>query len=216
MMIKERPIIFSGEMVRAILDHRKTMTRRVVKGGFPNAGYCAKLPPYRPGEVYNNGDEIWQGPLCPFGNVGDRLWVRESFRHYANRFSGGQGFGLLEYLADGFHADKPSDSLPQLESTDAYWYKRRPSIHMPRWASRITLEITNVRVERVQNITDEDAIAEGIRVDDCNHAIRPNDDVAWGAARGCFAELWDKINKKHPWNSNPWVWVISFEALKND
>ncbi len=175
----ERPIIFSGDMVREILSGRKTMTRRVMKPQpiidprkIPR-GYCT-LHDKKTGE--------WRSPQ--HGVFGDRLWVRETW------FSSECKKELLGYLADG---DNPHNVT----------YRVRPSIFMPRWASRITLEITDVKVSKLQEMNDEDAVKEGIK--GWTNQAAPID---------CFMYLWDSINKKYPWKSNPWVWVISFRMVK--
>ena len=167
--MKERPILFSTEMVRAILDDRKTMTRRVVK----------PQPP-----------EDW-GVKCPYGKIGDVLWVRETFCKYK---------GDYLYKAD-------FDPLTRKEfERDNKW---KPSIFMPRSASRISLRITNIRVERLNDITEEDAKLEGV--------IYPANPVIENYGNGYrtnFRLLWESINGKASWGQNPWVWVIEFERLK--
>lgn len=171
--IKERPILFSGEMVRAILDGRKTQTRRVAKG--------IALEWLAPDMFTPEFVALPENGLCPYGYSGDRLWVRETFQSYG----------------DGF-AYRATPVIPDNRN----W---KPSIFMPRSASRITLEITNVRVERLNEITEMDAEAEGVYVwsDSGNPAI-------WK-----FHCLWDDINgKKYPWSSNPWVWVVEFQKSK--
>jgi len=166
--MKERPILFSTEMVKAILDGRKTMTRRVVKDPYK----YITIP--RP---------------SPYGRVGDRLWVRETFVIDAD--------GMPDYRAD-------------CDSGVIAW---RPSIFMPRKLSRITLEITSVRVERLQEITEEDAIKEGAGPGHilCSPTIFNPETETPKDYRTGFSYLWDAINRKtYPWESNPWVWVISF------
>jgi hypothetical protein len=166
--MKERPILFSGPMVRAILEGRKTITRRVLK-----------LQDYDGGNCYETRDGILRDilSLCPYGIPGDRLWVRETW------------------------ADPCGKRIPVYRADEATAYqnvKWRPSIFMPRWASRITLEITRVRVERLQDITEKDAISEGVLSSDYDKTYRY-----------AFSVLWDSINgPKYPWSDNPWVWVI--------
>ncbi len=164
--MKERPIMFSGEMVRAILEGRKTQTRRVWK---------------RP-ELRKADWEIGDSSIaCPYGEVGDRLWVRETW-------CGGQHGMPVHYKA----------SWTEHEYGPAW----KPSIHMPRKYSRITLEITGVRVERVQDMSVEDAINEGIGLS----SVDP---------LGSFGQLWDSINAKcgYGWGVNPWVWVVEFKRV---
>jgi hypothetical protein len=152
---------------------------------------------------------------CPFGTVGDRLWVRET---WAEGFIGGVGDTII-YRADNPDFDK--DFL-----LNGKW---KPSIHMPRLASRITLEITGVRVERLQDISEEDAIAEGVKCEvyDQGKPISAcwynyQEDLFDGSfnspeAIDSFRTLWDSINaKKHPWQSNPWVWVVEFKHLRGE
>ncbi len=199
--MKEHPILFTGEMVRVILDGRKTQTRRLVKSinGF---GRVTQF-----GETQTNGylwtfrdrHGRWQDlrdssliERCPYGVPGDKLYVRETWAQ-AERgdewdYWRGKPDKRLPVL---YRADNPT-----LGADDEYW---RPSIHMPRWASRITLVVESVRVERVQDITEEDARAEGVS----ERTIL--------TAREAFARLWDTINaKRAPWQSNPWVWVVGF------
>jgi hypothetical protein len=195
-----KPIIFSTDMVKAILEGRKTQTRRVIK----------PQPKFVPSSECGSGKDQWEyhpvywyaedGPgrlmnrCCPYGQVGDKLWVRETF-HATD-------------IGHKVHY-KVNDNNPT-------WMKWTPSIHMPRWASRITLEITEIRLERLQEITEEDAEAEGIRVIDNTLEKIYSPPNYPDIHRDIFIGLWDSINgKKHPWSSNPWVWVISFKMLKD-
>lgn len=181
----DRPIIMSTESVKAILDGRKTQTRRVVKKPeqYDNIRYCDFC--------------------CPYGQVGQRLWVRETWR-LVGRSEDRSGCCRLtvEYRCDSARKtfEVPRGVFNKYTS-DTGWgvdSKWRPSIFMPRWASRITLEITGVRVERLQEITNRDAIAEGISAFNEIPAM-------------AFGNYWDSLNaKKYPWSSNPWVWCISF------
>jgi hypothetical protein len=212
----ERPILFSGEMVRAILDGRKTQTRRIVKhieshsvGKTAEHRFidCVRL---KIGGLADPGSPAHLEE-CPYGQPGDRLWVRESW--------------------------SPMDDRPELKALGGVYYavnenrdskrKWKPSIHMPRWASRITLEITDVRVERVQDITDLDACDEGaLGVD--TEKVRPGYSESVRDAeqkkirpplgpgpRERFEWLWDSINAKrgYGWDMNPWVWVIEFKRI---
>jgi len=195
--MKERPILFSDAMVRAILDGRKTQTRRVVKP--QPIGRIDPVFSYTP-----NGLEIAFGPenlrangcprwwRCPYGKPGDRLWVREAWRQ-------DHGESNFDYLADG----KPGSILD--EEFDRW--KWRPSIHMPRSASRILLEITGVRVERVQDISRVDARAEGCTAQTGRRSKTPE---------GAFRELWDSINadRNYGCDVNPWVWVVEFKRVQ--
>ncbi len=200
--MKERSILFSSEMVRAILEGRKTQTRRVIKFHVPKVIQAAEhrllktaYPLPKGGYVFWSSEDTPElrafsdghyanqvGTLCPYGQPGDRLWVRETW-----------------WIDEGdqpvvFYAatDKRSD-IPL-----------KPSIFMPRWASRILLEIVNIRVQRVQKISEEDAIAEG-----CVYEYPVT-------ARTQYITLWDSLNAKrgYLWDSNPWVWVIEFKVVE--
>ena len=219
--MKERPIIFSGPMVRALLDGSKTQTRRVMKpqlvygtvAGLFNSWY---LPSGQGGgTLYPNGKEKILG-TCPYGQPGDRLWVRESFCKII-----GQSGGWIEtdYQATYTHGFRLGDSLG---------LKKRwtPSIHMPRAASRITLEITSVRVERLQDISEADAMAEGIvecpiSADDegprrIGYMVGPDDGKSGLSVTPiqAYRDLWESINGPDSWTTNPWVWVVEFKRLQ--
>lgn len=191
--IKERPILFSAPMVRAILDGRKTVTRRPVKG----AG-LKWLEEFTPEYVADPANS-----LCPFGKPGDRLYVRETF----NRTNPGGAEGVYYYRADG--------EFPKCigggKFTDSESWK--PSIHMPRAASRILLEITDVRVERLQDITYEQAVAEGV------HRGPLREWCASDEGGAChkypvpaFRDLWQSTGGD--WDANPWVWVVEFKRVQ--
>lgn len=216
----ERPILMSGPMVRAILDGRKTQTRRVVK---PQPSHFTPSPnvhhPRHPAayfDAYCNAPKTganprgmsdrwcwWtpdnrQGPdwiRCPYGAPGDRLWVRETWG------TGGYFPWPYGYRADG--KEYPGEC----------W---RPSIHMPRRASRLTLEVTVVRVERLQAITQADARAEGV-VDTSgawDHVPGGLLDTSRAGPRGAFEALWNSINGADSWDANPWVWVVEFRRVE--
>ena len=207
--MRERPILFSSPMVRAILSGRKTQTRRVVKGqalDWLNDGFT-------PGFVAD-----YQNRLCPYGQPGDRLWVREAFGIGYDDGNGGlsaipwtgsdpQRDGTVVYRAD-FNEEPDEPRRP--------W---KPSIHMPRWASRILLEVTGVRVERLQDISEEDAAAEGIHFDrtvpfNGPWFIEPSDPQGYLLASSCYEALWDQINGPGSWDANPWVWGVEFKRLE--
>lgn len=205
--VKERPILMSSPMVRAILDGRKTQTRRVCK---PLVGATGVQDVYHRPDGQFIGLHLPRGagvgvtlPFhCPYGCIGERLWVRESFCLATG--PGGPDDVLVLYKAN------PEDHV---------FDKWKPSIHMPRIACRITLEITDVRIERLQAISEEAARDEGC----------PGENVKWSSPyiigahtddgllpSEQFRELWDSINgKKHPWTSNPWVWAITFKRQEN-
>jgi hypothetical protein len=205
-------------MVRAIRDGRKTQTRRVMK---PQPTILAK--------GYEDIDQLGTakdriGPLlfcpkpCKYGKPGDTLWVRETWCQGADD---GRQVPLRMatlYRADGEHVTlSDGDGFTQTNRDGSEKSPWRPSIHMPRWASRITLRITDIRVERLQDISEEDAEAEGLTKE-----IAPNGHVTWhvpdllGAQTPCrgFRLLWEGINGFGAWDENPWVWAISFERVK--
>ena len=195
-MTTARPILFSTPMVRALLDGRKSMTRRTVKQQERlRMGTDVLIEgDHRP--EYLNEYGSWQQWVpnartmrCPHGKAGDLLWVRERAHYGPDRVA--------------YSADNPA--LAHGEKVDG-WGPARPSIHMPRWASRLTLEITDVRVERLQDISEEDAIAEG--VDAVSMADVPRQ-ATW-SRRQDYAQLWEKLNGKGSWDLNPWVWVLTF------
>jgi hypothetical protein len=213
--MKERPILFSAEMVRALLDGRKTQTRRVAK---LNAAGRVKLP----GSPHNWHCEDPDAALaCPYGQPGDRLWVRETWQQFwkeeipAERYSqqgrSGSPSRRPETMRVVYRADGEISQHP--EYGEAIW---RPSIHMPRWASRILLEITNVRVERVQEISDLDARAEGLEAQASGCGWQVGDKFHSGHSVDCFSKLWDSINaaRGFGWDVNPWVWVIEFRRAE--
>jgi hypothetical protein len=187
--MKERPILFSGPMVRAILEGRKTQTRRPLRRQ-PNYTPRMLYVPYRGGKRIcvrddKNFYDYWN--WCSYGVPGDRLWVRETWF---------QGYATV------YRADHP-ECQPSGYSAD----KWRPSIFMPRWASRLTLEITDVRVQQVQAISEADANAEG-----CDLPARDQD---WSQCRRWYQDLWDSINAKRGcgWATNPWVWALTFRRI---
>ncbi len=220
--MKSRPILFSGHMVRAVLDGSKTQTRRVGKiqsqdfvGLKAEAVRHATLG-YQIQATYDaypgRGTARHAICACPFGQPGDQLWVRETWYCDDYRVSRGpylkpddldvveaRECGTLVYAADG---------LAPYETEQPAW---RPSIHMPRWASRITLEITGVRVERLQDISEADAQAEGCALE----CMTPIGDDSGSAIHGPggYIALWESINGPGSWDLNPWVWVVEFRRL---
>ncbi len=217
--MKERPILMNGEMVRALLEGRKGMTRRVMKPqptDFIGKQSAPKNSVKHPSEYFDayNGGPHWcwwttdnrQGPdwiKCPYGVPGDRLWVRETFSPII-LLGGNTVSKQWAYRASG-------DQIPSLEQ----W---KPSIFMPRSACRILLEVTDVRVERVQEITEEDAKAEGCLNDVeliYGHMTGPVDYRGEYTA-GRFQNLWDSINEKRGfgWDTNPFVWVVTFKRVE--
>lgn len=212
--VRERPILFSGEMVRAILDGRKTQTRRVMNPQ-PADGYVCDIPDELCGTnpwifIHQELTTAVDGHLhiCKLGQPGDRLWVRESFTEEDTDLG-----PVLVYRADKSQRVVGwTDELGDHICGNADWWQQneetrwKPSIHMPRWASRITLEITEVRVQRIQEITEADVLAEGVTL---------GDGVWSGSTRRAFMDLWDRINSNrgYSWESNPWVWALTFKKL---
>lgn len=213
--VKEIPILFRPEMVRAILEGRKTQTRRVLKDKW----------------YQKHGLSTLQLPAenCPYGVPGGmRLWVRETwtpgYTHNADDENEDDSYCEIIYKADMQHhrcktsysiADKYYRMYSEDDVGDPKW---KPSIHMPRWASRITLEVKSVRVERLQDITSDDCDKE-IFGGDFPHNIMPElfgiDEAPGYSIPECFARVWDSINgKKYPWSMNPWVFVIEFKRIK--
>lgn len=214
--MKERGMIFNGEMVRAILDGRKTQTRRIMapqpaddieRSAFPNPdaiGWKSSLK-------HKHGSTT--AHFCPFGAIGDRIWVREAFRVHSRATD----VATLVYKASERNSwTEQTHRVPvavcNKPATPEKW---TPSLHMPRWASRILLEITDVRVERLNSISQEDAQAEGLELtgwrptysdpDSGGEVITPYDN---------FAELWSSIYGDESWQANPWVWVIEFKRVE--
>lgn len=247
--MKERGMIFNAEMVRAILDGRKTQTRRIAKLSHERG---MKNPVVRG----KNGQASYVGchlaaMLCPFGQPGDRIWVRETWALLGNEdgccidWNGKLCKGDEREAARIYRASceqKPGDyglwSIPddadwktytENEKFEGAW---RPSIHMPRWASRITLEITGVRVERLNDISHEDAGREGIHTEVWDQTVVARNYAAddeffqfWDESiphyvnmdelyRSSFQSLWQSIYGEESWQANPWVWAITFRRVK--
>lgn len=221
--MKDRPILFSAPMVRAILEGHKTQTRRAIKPQPPAEcsfhymlGNESWIEPEKRTPLRHRW-EAWGGPLfhakperhlcgihsvrCPYGSPGDQLWVKESHSigpgPNVPLFTGEDGGSLrwphITYSADG--------TVERRETPwTGAWGRKRPSIHMPRWASRITLEVTNVRVERLQAISEADVVAEGVS-------------TPGPFAVHHFKDVWTGINGAGSWEANPWVWVVEFRRL---
>ncbi len=214
--IQTRPILFSGAMVRALLDGRKTQTRRVVKPQ-PNAGPNGEMVDLGGGSFgLLDGDlsgEWW----CPYGSAGERLYVKETCIISPKRFDGVRSdcYNVTDKEGDGRICQYLASS-PDTDAARDYKLKTTPSIFMPRWASRITLEITSERIERLQDISATDAWAEGVRPDSV--ALRAGDgsqDVGdpEGETISAFHGLWSSINGAESWWLNPWVWAIEFKRV---
>lgn len=198
--MKERPILFSAPMVRAILDGSKTQTRRVVKPqpspssdtAFVGAdGIWRFSHPTLRGPVSHEADDV----RCPYGQPGDRLWVRETFSAMGDK---------TQHAHPIFYrADRPDDT--------GSW---TPSIHMPRWASRILLEITGVRVDKLADLSKDDAMAEGIVIQpDGGFGLADSTHYNFSDSTDSFCSLWESINGAGSWFANPWVWVIEFKRV---
>ncbi|HBV7788742.1 MULTISPECIES: morphogenetic protein [Enterobacteriaceae] len=203
--ITERGMIFNSDMVRAILDGRKTQTRRPVKFPFKDRNLGCELSGNELAGELSSGNYL----NSPFGKPGDRIWVRETFQGplfdidqmdaYCKDSAPFEKTQFCVYKADGKPAPEFFDADDNLHCC---W---RPSIHMPRWASRLLLEITSVRVERIRSMSQDDARAEGV--------IAASGPMEAGLA---FRELWDSIYGEESWKANPWVWVIEFERIEGD
>lgn len=233
----DRPILFSGPMVRAILEGRKTQTRRILAlRGHKSFSHFGRSD--TPGYVWHfrDAEQRWHDlsdgglrNLLPF-TVSDRLWVREAFR-------GGKGYDACPHAAQtwwpvNYEADgAPADADMEIAG------KLRPSIHMPRWASRLTLTVTDIRVQRLQDISERDALAEGIRYEnvivDTNcyggahteetadrywNGTEPDDFEGHEYAADAFADLWDGLNAKRGfgWDANPWVCALTFTTHRKN
>lgn len=257
--MRERPIIMSAPMVCALLDGKKTQTRRLLHPQPLQGHYLQKMwgtsPPPNPvafGDPYlwrevgpDYPDDAHDDRRCPYGKPGDRLWVRESWRtsETLNKMDATQ---IAEKALDANY-ERPWAPIVYDDGEEKNWERnglpveqggwgkpgrRRLSRFMPRWASRITLEITDIRLERVHDISEEDAIAEGLRglTKDGGQTVKygipdrdgwpGNDNVGWHwedwsrDPREAYARLWNTINgERAPWITNPWVWVLSFKRI---
>jgi len=264
----ERPILFNGAMVRAILEDRKKQTRRVAK--LPHANPLGQWEPttFGGGGIYtSNGEKVpHQGAIwhtrtgdvlgCPYGQPGDRLWVRETWTWEGGSSTyprdtplpdGAYDKLYVRYAADGSKRtietggnvlpvprqppqregeeyclrDAPADFVYTGDNTyvdrlGRWWKRKIPAIHMPRWASRILLEVTDVRVQRVQEISDDDCESEGIQqqwtcINPGTGSYAHGNDV-----RDDFRKLWNSINERRGfgWNANPWVWCLTFKRVE--
>ncbi len=228
--MKARPILFSAPMVQALLTGRKTQTRRIVKPQPASGCYYAMNGAGNAALhlIENGTPEKYCVPVkanstshilyCPFGEVGDLLWVRETFcledtceyHEYAvapkdrpfltwKNYDNGEYFTIPHYRA----TEPEPHIVPYGLDEDDDKTRWKPSIFMPRWSSRITLEITNIRVERLQDISDKDAIEEGVD--------RTNTSIPTYASQR-YMMLWNSINGKDSWGENPWVWVLEFKV----
>ncbi|MBB0025134.1 hypothetical protein [Ralstonia pickettii] len=213
-MTKERPILFSGAMVRAILDGQKTQTRRIMKNQPPADTFRMDTFHHPKGQHYFwaykeafSGCELhpgWEPICCPYGQPGDRLWVREAWAEIRPPFSPWPAT-MYVYRAGDTRTD--------------YGGPWKPSIHMPRKACRIELEITSVRVERLNDCSEADAVAEGVIQHDEKRGWVNECKLSDGkrhfdsSAYGMYRQLWEDINGADSWDANPWVWVVEFRKV---
>jgi len=227
--MKSTPILFNADMVRALLIGAKTQTRRVMKVQPPSAEYKLSTCIDTTGNKKDKGRQHWitiqdqysiddsSQPYfsCPFGYAGDQLWVRETFQPIFAE--GVTDLADIDYkTGEGYAPIYPAtDKVAEFVSFYGDITTRcTPSIHMPRWASRLNLEITKVRVERLNDISEEDALAEGIEGEFANYKDYTGDVEGFAYATGSYRTLWESINGEGSWAANPWVWVIEFEVLK--
>jgi len=238
--VSARPVLFNGAMVRAILAGAKTQTRRLVKpqpqeGADPRWTWCVSstnrsdVGAFHCGVIAPDGNsftdrgrERQTAYRCPLGAPGDDLWVRESAYIAPPHFGDRNATDLIDDKGRprvvGYAASTDADAV---RCAHYYGVKLTPSIHMPRWASRLTLRVTSVRVERLHAITEDDARCEGIRgytrggTPRYAPGGRGGSEWPWEecqpTAREAFAKLWRGINGAESWEANPWVWVVSFE-----
>ncbi|HHL7625617.1 TPA: hypothetical protein ACQ82S_004210 [Klebsiella pneumoniae] len=201
--MKERGMIFNGEMVRAILDGRKTQTRRIIKDCTVGRDQISKFIQIEKKFIGCYPEDVPEliRECCPYGVPGDSIWVREAFRVHSRATD----VATLVYKASERNSwTEQTHRVPvavcNKPATPEKW---TPSLHMPRWASRILLEITGVRVERLRSMSQDDARAEGV--------IAASGPMEAGLA---FRELWDSIYGEESWKANPWVWVIEFKRVE--
>ena len=233
--MKERPILFSAPMVRALLDGSKTQTRRAMK---PQP----EPVPHRPGDYQwpcnafqsmvsvsdtrAPGAHGMAGDACPHGAHRDQIWVRETFFAYGRwetRFSAKKARDEWHFVdmatecdrAYQFAADNPDLVLAAGRGGALPGWYKRPAIFMPRAASRILLEIVSVRVERLNDCSEADALAEGVKGEPCDHIRLSCEEIdcCGPTAKGMYAALWDQINGAGAWAANPWVWAIEFKRV---
>lgn len=229
-MSRERPILFSSPMIRALLDGSKTQTRRIVK--LPHANSLGQWEPTviggeRGGRTAAGASIPSQGAIwhartgdclaSPYGQPSDHLWVRETFCQFPADAKDGNG--AQTYYKAAQHDDQMREVERVMASNGVRW---KPSIHMPRAASRILLEIVSVRVERLQDISEADAIAEGIEAMPCavpdtrmwrNYMPSNGWTPSVAIPQNSFRSLWESINGEEGWMANPWVWCISFKRV---
>ena len=211
--MRERPILFSAPMVRAILDGRKTVTRRLMK---PTPHKVDGGVPFSDAPAWAHAEPGSAVMRCPYGVRGDRLWVRETHA-IVPRTAYAWSNGVEQVIRPDDDHDAAIFRAGWDRSSSGFSW--RPSIHMPRWASRITLEVTGVRVQRLCDISESDAISEGVRqLRDGSECLVGREGpgslvTPWPTARDAFRDLWQSINGLGSWGSNPWVWVVEFKRV---
>lgn len=233
--MSEKGLLCCGEMVRAFLDERKIQTRRVIKPQPKACNHAAYVEAEWNNEpsafICDEKDDGWYchycgngcnpmgiGFKCPYGKVGDLLWVRESICHIGNMYDDSKegDFALVEYK-DGTQReikfeDNPPSELWWGQTHNPVW---KSPIYMPKWAARIWLEIIGIRVERVQEINEKDAMAEGVCPE--NLMEDESDGLGYQRYRFSFKNLWNKLNSKRGfgWEKNPWVWVLEVKKVRS-
>jgi hypothetical protein len=233
--MKERPILFSGAMVRALLDGSKTQTRRVVNpaplDGFPHEGsidFDGFLPhedvAQWSAETVGGGAFQTETRECPHGTDSDRLWVRETifawglWKQRFNEKKQRQEWHFVDMTTEAgfqyrFAADEPALTAPRRRGAGCITWWKRPAIHAPRPASRITLEIVSVRVERLNDCSDADCVAEGIGLNPSAVGVPMTIPAGETLPRAAYRELWESINGAGSWAASPWVWVVAFKRV---
>jgi hypothetical protein len=213
--MKERPILFSATMVQAILASRKTQTRRIIKPQpvhvvpFVSFGDGIEKPTGEFGLCMKSDRVIEKHVRCPYGQRGDRLWVKETWNIFHRQWD---EYNQQEELGAPFRSipkQMPKNGILDYAADWSGGSGYRPSIHMPRWASRITLEVVSVRVERLQQISVIGATAEGVTYEVSQRPIGPHHPAILA-----YQELWERINGKGSWAANPWVWVVEFKHIQ--
>lgn len=212
--VKELPILMHARSIRGILEGRKTQTRRIVKPQplhiewFAHQnGWCGRFRD----DGGTAGDPAYRMVKCPYGVPGDRLWVRETWR-YDDNPKAYRGIPLDDRRRVIYSGSENWDEVERLVPADNSLRRKRPSIHMPRWACRLVLEVTGVRVERLHDITAKDIMAEGVTTEQRNHQARWFSQP-WHMA---FRELWDDTNGDGAWDRNDWVWVVEFNQFRRE
>lgn len=228
-VIKERPILMHARSIEGILAGRKMQTRRIVKPQpLPDESivqYAGNSTGWLMGRL-RDSENAWRDAKCPYGKPGERLWVRETWQWFGRILRPGEVEGGFSYRADGaqrrfeqFDAPDKAWEMFKAAGVEGRWNKWIPSIHMPRWASRLTLEITDIRVERVQDISEEDCKAEGIEYPEADpRDIDENLEAECGyfppsSFETAFERLWNETNGKGAWERNDWVFAISFRRI---